>query len=146
MRVAFVRHDPFRSVLAGVLRPHGASPARAPGQPRPDGAAIPARLDVVDRGDRFAVTVDLPGVDKDDINVAVEGARVSVTGTARGTENGAATDSIKVLRAERRSRNYARTVQLPAEVDGDAAEARFENGVLSLTLPKRVLARQITVR
>lgn len=146
MRVAFVRHDPFRSVLAGVLHPHGASPARACGQPGHDTAAIPARLDVVDRGDRFAVTVDLPGVSREDINVAVEGARVSVTGTARSAENGAASDPIKVLRAERRARNYARTVELPAEVDGDAAEARFENGVLSLTLPKRVLARQITVR
>jgi HSP20 family protein len=144
--VAFVRHDPFRSVLAGVLRPYGGSPARAPGQPGRDVAAIPARLDVVDKGDRFALTVDLPGVSKDDINVAVEGARVSVTGTARGAENGAASDPVKVLRAERRARNYARTVELPAEVDGDAAEARFENGVLSLTLPKRVLARQITVR
>lgn len=146
MRVAFVRHDPFRSVLAGVLRPRGASPARASDQPGRDVAAIPARLDVVDRGDRFAVTVDLPGVNKDDINVAVEGARVSVTGTARVAESGAASDPIKVLRAERRARNYARTVQLPAEVDAGAAEARFENGVLSLTLPKRVLARQITVR
>jgi HSP20 family protein len=133
-------------VLAGVLRPYGAFTERASGQPARAAAAIPARLDVVDMGDRFGVTVDLPGVSKEDINVAVEGARVSVTGVARATENGAATDPVKVLRTERGVRNYARTVALPAEIDGDAAEARFENGVLSLTLPKRVLARQITVR
>jgi HSP20 family protein len=91
--------------------------------------------------------VDLPGVSKEDINVAVEGARLSVSGATRAAvASHERPEQIKVLRAERRATRYARTLQLPAEVDGDAADARFENGVLTLTLPKRAPLTQITVR
>jgi len=145
MRVALVRHDPFGSWLAGALRP-GVRPVRAPAQSNGDAAAIPARVDVVDKGDRFAVKVDLPGVNKEDINVAVEGARVSVSATTRASgASEAEPKQITILRAERGGAKYARTLQLPAEVDADAAEATFENGVLSLALPKRVQVMKIVV-
>ena len=144
MRVAFIRRDPVGSVLAGVLRPAGIRPARVVRRLDAEAAAIPARVDVVDKGDRFGIKVDLPGVSRDDINVAVEGAQVSVSAATRaGT---AESNQITVLRAERVAPRYARTVHLPAEVDGDAAEAIFENGVLTLNLPKRNQPAQITVR
>src|SRR5215831_15254921 len=85
MRVAFVRHDPFGSVLANVLRPVGVRAADVPNQADGEAAAIPARVDVIDKGDRFGVKVDLPGVSKEDINIAVEGANVSVSAAARAT-------------------------------------------------------------
>jgi HSP20 family protein len=136
MRMAFVQRNPFGSLLGG-----------AGGANRSANEALPARLDVVDQGDRFAVKVDLPGVNKEDINVAIEGARVSVSGaTRRVADNGSAPAQVHVLRAERHAVNYARTLQLPAEVDGNTAEATFENGVLTLTLPKRVRSRQLVVR
>jgi HSP20 family protein len=143
MRVAFVRHDPFGSVLAGVVRPvFRPSRGTVTGG---DVATIPARVDVVDKGDRFELKVDLPGVSRQDINVAVEGARVSVE--AKGAvATGAKPEQITILRAERGAAKYARTLQLPAEVDGDAAQAIFENGVLTLTLPKQVHVKQIVVR
>lgn len=147
MRVAFVRHDPFGSVVSRVLRSAGARPVRVPASSNGEAAAIAARVDVVDRGDRFGVKVDLPGVNKEDIKVAVEGASVSVSAAARApVEAEGGPKPIRVLRAERPASKYARTLQLPAEVDGDAAEASFENGVLTLSLPKRVQAAQITVR
>jgi len=135
-------------VLAGVLRPHDAQPVRASSQRDAEVAAVPARLDVVDRGDRFSVKVDLPGLSKEDISVAVEGDRVSVNAAAKTVglaQNGAQPEQIRVLWSERRTLKYARTVQLPQQVDGDAAQAVFENGVLTLTLPKRVQATRITV-
>jgi len=147
MRVAFVRRDPFGSVLASVLRPVGVR--RAAGvsnQAEGEAAAIPARVDVVDKGDRFSVKIDLPGVSKEDINIAVEGTNVSVTAAKRATAAADGAPKQIVLRAERAASKYARTLQLPAEVDGDAAEATFENGVLTLNLPKRIQAAQITVR
>src|SRR5262245_16254887 len=119
MRVAFVRRVPYGSLLHPVAH----SNARSNG-------AVPARLDVVDKGDRFALQVDLPGLSKEDINVAVEGARVSVSGVAGNTTAGGTPEQIKVLRAERPATSYARTVELPAEVDADKAQASFENGVL----------------
>lgn len=124
MRVAFVRHVPPL-----------------------EGDTVPARLDVVDKGDRYSVMVDLPGVSKEDLDVAVEGARVTVSGAARpAVATGDMPAQIKVLRAERRATRYARTLQLPAEIDGDAADARLENGVLTLSLPKRVHLTQVMVR
>jgi len=135
MRVAFVQRTPYGSLLRRAV-PAGTDV----------GAAVPARLDVVDKGDQFAVKVDLPGIRKEDISVAVEGARVSVSGKVAGSDNGAAPAQIAVLRAERRTTGYARTLELPAEVDADNAQASFEDGVLTLTLPKRVHAAQIVVR
>ena len=82
MRVAFVRHDPFGPVLAGFFRP-AFRPVGATAQPKAEAEALPAPVDVVDKGDRFVVKVDLPGVGKEEINVAVDGTRVSVNATAR---------------------------------------------------------------
>jgi HSP20 family protein len=109
-------------------------------------SAVLARMDVVDRGDKYAVTVDLPGVKKEDIRVTVEGARVAIaaeTKTESETRNGD-----KVLHSERHATSYARSFELPSEVTEDNADANFENGVLHLTLPKRahVAGRRLTVR
>ena len=141
MRVAFVRHAPLGSVLASFPGSADDHPIRAQAKP----GATPARVDVVDKGDRFAIKVDLPGVSKEDISVAIEGASVSVT-AARAAPSADESKQIRILRLERPALKYTRTLQLPAEVDGDAAEASFENGVLTLNLPKRVQAAQITVR
>jgi len=147
MRVAYVRHDPFGSLLAGVLRPAALHAAFMPGQSSGEVPAIPAPVDVVDNGDRFTLKVDLPGVSKEDINLSVDGARVALSATARATaDNNGTAQRNTVLRSERRGTKYARTLQLPAEVDANAAEASFENGVLTVALPKRVTVRQISVR
>ena len=105
-----------------------------------------ARIDVIDKGDRYEVHVDLPGVKKEDIHVNVEGARVSIaaeTKAERNVDNGE-----RVLHTERYAASYARSFELPAEVTEDGAEARFENGVLTLALPRRatVTSKRLTVR
>jgi HSP20 family protein len=105
-----------------------------------------ARMDVIDKGDRYEVHVDLPGVKKEDIHVNVEGARISIaaeTKTERNVANGE-----RVLHTERFAASYARSFELPAEVTEDGAEARFENGVLTLALPRRatVTSKRLTVR
>jgi HSP20 family protein len=105
-----------------------------------------ARMDVVDKGDKYAVTVDLPGVKKEDIRVTVEGSRVSIAAESKSeteTKNGD-----KVLYTERRAASYARSFELPVEVTEENADANYENGVLRLTLPKRahVAGRRLTVR
>lgn len=108
-------------------------------------SAVRARMDVIDKGASYEVHVDLPGVKKDDINVTIEGPRVSIaaeTKTERETKNGE-----RVIHSERYQANYARSFELPSEVTEDGAQAAFENGVLKLTLPKRaaVLSKRLTV-
>lgn len=98
-------------------------------------AVARARMDVLDRGGNFEVKVDLPGIRKDDIQVGIEGARVSIN--AESKDSSEAKDGDKVLYSERHSTRYARSFELPGEVTEDGADARFEDGVLTLLLPKR---------
>ena len=108
-----------------------------------------AKMDVLDKGGNFEVKVDLPGIRKDDIQVGIEGARVSINAESKDsseTKNGSNGD--KVLYSERYSTRYARSFELPAEVTEEGADARFEDGVLTLSLPKRAptVSKRIAVK
>ncbi|HYB49729.1 MAG TPA: Hsp20/alpha crystallin family protein [Burkholderiaceae bacterium] len=109
------------------------------------GATLP-RMDVVDKGDRYLVTLDIPGVKKEDIRVTVEGSRVAIAAESKSENETKQGD--KVLYTERRVASYARAFELPVEVTEENADASYENGVLRLTLPKRahVAGRRLTVR
>lgn len=108
-----------------------------------------ARMDVLDKGGNFEVKVDLPGIRKDDIHVGIEGARVSINAESKDsseTKNG--TNGDKILYSERYTTRYARRFELPAEVTEEGADARFEDGVLTLSLPKRAptVSKRIAVK
>jgi HSP20 family protein len=109
-------------------------------------SAVRARMDVVDKGDRYVAMFDLPGVRKEDINITIEGPRVSISAEAKGEKE--VTNGEKALHTERYASSYARSFELPAEVTEEGAEAAFENGVLKLTLPKRaqLMSKRLTVR
>ena len=113
--------------------------ANVPAARQTTAAAISrARMDVLDKGGNYEVKVDLPGIRKDDIHVGIEGARVSINAESKDsseTKNG--TNGDKILYSERYTTSYARSFELPAEVTEEGADARFEDGVLTLSLPKR---------
>ena len=144
---AIVRREPFGSLFDEFFsdflrRPGWVVPARTAELP----ALVRARMDVVDKGDKYTVAVDLPGVRKEDIQVSVDGARVAITAenkSEREEKNGS-----KVLHTERLASSYGRSFELPVEVTEEGADATFENGVLHLTLPKRtpVTAKRLTIR
>jgi HSP20 family protein len=94
-----------------------------------------ALMDVVDKGDHFEIKVDMPGVKKEDIEVSIEGSRVAIRAETRSTKEEKEGD--RVLHTERFAAMYARTFELPADVSEAGAEAHYEDGVLTLTLPKR---------
>ena len=103
-------------------------------------AVARARMDVLDKGGNFEVKVDLPGIRKDDIHVGIEGARVSINAETKElseTTDANSANGNKVLYSDRYSTSYARSFELPAEVTEEGADARFEDGVLTLSLPKR---------
>ena len=113
--------------------------ANVPAARHSNAAAVSrARMDVLDKGGNYEVKVDLPGIRKDDIQVGIEGARVSINAESKDSseaKNG--TNGDKILYSERYSTSYARSFELPAEVTEEGADARFEDGVLTLSLPKR---------
>lgn len=109
-----------------------------------DIARTPA-LDISEDDRVYSVTVDMPGVTKEAVKVRVEGRRVHIeTATV---EAAAPTDGSRVLYRERRAASYARSFSLPVEIDQTQSQARFDNGVLTLTLVKRVAENggQLTV-
>lgn len=109
-----------------------------------DAASTPA-LDVSEDDKGYHVTVDMPGVAKEAVKVRVEGRRVHIeTAAAEAT---APTDGSRLLYRERRAARYARSFSLPVEIDQGQSQARFENGVLTLDLSKRVAENggQLTV-
>ena len=90
--------------------------------------------DVVDEGDAFVVHADLPGFDGDDIDVQlVENRKLTVSATH--DEEREASDGRYVQR-ERHQRSARRTVSLPEAVEESETAARYEDGVLTVTLPK----------
>jgi HSP20 family protein len=79
----------------------------------------------------YRITVDLPGVSKENINIDVQGRTVSIHGAY--PETGLDGHS---LVAERPQGTFARTFQLPLPVNGNAVTASFDQGILEITLPK----------
>lgn len=146
MANVLTRRDPFGSMFDELFSDFfargGLPAARSAELP----AAVRARMDVVDRNDRFEVLVDLPGVKKEDIQVTVEGPRVAIAAETKSAKEEKEGD--RVLHSERYAASYARTFELPVEVTEEGAEASFENGVLKLTLPKRaaVSSKRLAVK
>ena len=100
-----------------------------------DESRVPA-LDVAESDTAYTLSFDLPGLSKDQLKVTVQGRRVSIE--ASTSANAEAKEGERVLYRERSAAQYARTVSLPAEVDQSTSTAKFENGVLTLTLAKKV--------
>ena len=103
-------------------------------------------LDVSETNTAYTVAFDVPGVTRDQLKVSVEGRRVSIetidvpkAEAVDGASAEASTDTTpRALYRERSTARYSRTVSLPVAVDEAASQAKFENGVLTLTLAKKV--------
>lgn len=142
--------DPFSRLLDNMfeeflspLAPYAA----APGQIKQEGGERTAmRLNVVENDKAFEVEAELPGVKKEDLNVVIDDRRVTIEAEVK--RESAQNESGKVVYAERSTRKYARRFTLPVDIDDAAAQARLENGVLMLTLPKKTAAqsKKLTVQ
>jgi HSP20 family protein len=101
-------------------------------------------VDVVERDDSFEVRAAVPGVRPEDVEVTVQGERVTIRAEARHAEE--RRDETWLMR-EQRYGLMQRTITLPSAVSSENAQARIENGVLALNLPKvqGAQARRISV-
>jgi HSP20 family protein len=95
------------------------------------GAAFPP-INVYESDDDYVLTAELPGLEAKDIDVSIEGGRVTLRGE-RAIEH--PSDS-SIHRAERQAGRFRRTLELPVEVAPDKAEAIHRHGVLMLRIPK----------
>lgn len=103
------------------------------------------RLDVTEDDKAYTVKAEIPGVQKSDIKVSVDGNLVSISAEIKKeTEE---KEGKKVIRSERYYGRVSRSFSLDQDVDQGAAQAKYNDGVLELTLPKKPggAAKQITV-
>jgi HSP20 family protein len=107
---------------------------------------IAPRLTVAETEKSFEAEVELPGVNKEDIKVAIDKQRVTIE--AESKRESAQNEGDNVVYAERSNRKYLRSFLLPSDVDDSTAQARLENGVLILSLPKKqdTQAKRLTVQ
>ena len=82
------------------------------------------------------ITASLPGYNPDDVDISVHDGVVTIKGEVETKEEEAEDIDSKYYLRERRYGSFHRAIRLPVEVNADAAEANFENGILTLTLPK----------
>ena len=108
--------------------------------------AAPVRVDVKDSVEAYTVHAEMPGVKKEDIAVEIEGNEVTIGAEVRREHE--ATQGESLLHAERFYGKTARRFALPQEIDEAKAAAKFSNGLLELTLPKKASAasRKIVVQ
>ncbi len=99
----------------------------------PTVAGFTPALDLKDRGDHYALALEIPGMEDKDIEVTVTDGVLSVSGEKRGESEEKTGDC---LISERSYGAFRRQISLPADVDADAIEAKYRKGVLHLNLGK----------
>jgi HSP20 family protein len=90
-------------------------------------------VDVADEDDSFVVVADLPGVEKEEIDLTITERVLTIEATHETSDEH---ESGEYLRRERRHESVRRSVTLPEDVLADEASASYNNGVLTVTLPK----------
>jgi HSP20 family protein len=95
-------------------------------------------MDVYETDDKLVVTVELPGMSADDVEVSVEDATLTISGTRAFSSE---VEEESFHRIERRYGTFSRAVTLPPQVDTSKVDARFADGVLTVEVPKVEKAR-----
>jgi len=139
------RYDPSRNAVSlrammdhlfdeSFLRPFGNSAMEAA-----------LALDVSETNDAYTVKASMPGAKPDDVQITANGNTITIKADTQAEQENKEGD---YLIRERRAGHFERTFTLPMGVDADKADAKFEDGVLILTIPKseKAKAKQIKVR
>ncbi len=96
-------------------------------------------VDIYEDGNEVVVKAELPGIDKDDLNVTITENSLTISGEKKQEEK---VDKKDYHRIERRYGSFTRSFRLPEAVNGDRAKASFKDGVLEVRLPRTKEARQ----
>ena len=108
---------------------------------------VPA-LDVAENGEAYLVAAELPGVRAEDVEISFEHNVLTIRGSKRSAWEQKEGEELRVYTAERTVGSFERAVRLPEFVDGDRIEARFDSGVLMISVPKSPAAqpRKIAIK
>ena len=137
------RYDPFGEVFDDLLKGFFVRPMTYEGQPV---AAARIKVDVSERNGAYVVLAEIPGVKKEDIEVKIDRDQVSIGAEIRAEKEVKANE--QVLQRERYYGKVSRVFRLGSDIDQSAAAAKYADGVLELTLPKKaeVAGRHLTIQ
>jgi len=121
----FFDMDPFDEPFRAMLRPWRLEADQAP----------TIKIDLSEHDANFAVKAEIPGVRKEDIDVRIDGNQVTIAAEVKKDKE--EKKDGRVLRSERQYGYASRTFTLSSAVDETKADAKYQNGVLELTLPKK---------
>ena len=119
--------EPMSELFQGLFRPLRGASGEAP--------LSDIKVDVTESDSAYAVKAELPGVEKKNIDVKIDGNLVSIS--AKVERNQEIKEGERVIRRERYAGAVSRAFSLASEVDESTAAAEYKDGVLSLTLPKK---------
>ncbi len=139
---SITRYDPFNDLVDDIFKGFLVRPVAYEGS---RGEVLRAKVDVAEQNGAYKVTAELPGVKKDDIRVSIDGPQVTLEAEVKQEKE---TKEERALHSERVFGKLTRSFTLPQEVDEAKAEAKFRDGVLELTLPKKAATqrKQITIQ
>ncbi len=144
---SLIRWDPFREMMSIRETMDRLFDSYFYGQPGEltGGWTWELPLDVTEKDDAFLVKASLPGIKPEDLDVTFENNTLTIRGEVKAEEE---SEGTRYHLRERRYGTFARSITLPRGIQGDAIEANYEAGVLTLRLPKaeEVKPKRITVR
>lgn len=127
--------DPFDEVFRGFFRPVKIAEETQP----------QIRIDVEEEESGYTVHAEIPGVEKENMHVSIDGNQVSISAEVRREKE--VKEGVRVLRSERYFGKATRSFALEKDIDENRAEARYKDGILELSLPKKAVstAKKLTV-
>ena len=135
------RFDPFSESIDDMFR-RVLRPVRWELDEQP----LQIKLDVAENDKSYTVKAEVPGVKKEDINIQIDGNLVSISAESKREKD--VKENGKVIRSERYYGSLSRSFTLASEVDQAGASAKYADGILELTLPKKATtaAKKLTVQ
>lgn len=140
------RYDPFNELVDDLFKGFFVRPVAFEGRGALAGELPRMKVEVAEKNGAYLVTAELPGVKKEDIDVAIDANQVTLSAEVKRERE--ITGEDRILHSERSYGKVSRSFALPQELDETKVEAKFRDGVLELTLPKKAAAarKQITIQ
>lgn len=130
--------DPFDQLFESML-PAFFRPVRMNELMSESGVGRMPHIDIIDRDSEIVLKADMAGINKENLDIQVHGNQVYLSAQR---EDESEKEEGSYLYRERRFGSFARTVQLPVEVNSNNAKATFRDGILELVLPKAESAKR----
>lgn len=128
------RYQPFDELFNELTKGFFVRPLTLPAE-----TELKMKLEVKEGDKAYTVRAEIPGVKKEDIQIDVSGGQVSISAEVKKEKE--EKQGERLLHSERYYGMLSRSFTLPADVDSQSAKAEYKDGVLELTLPKKVTAQ-----